>query len=142
MTRQGTSLPIRPDLKAELERRARESGMSAAALYERFLDEGLRREAHPLVLFRDAAGGRRATLAGSRLSVAQVIETVKATEGGSDDARIRDAAEYLGIPVGHVQASIRYYASFKDEVDAWLAQTAEAAEREREAWQREQAVFA
>jgi uncharacterized protein (DUF433 family) len=116
--------------------------MSAAALYERFLDEGLRHEDHPLIVFRDAAGGRRATLAGSRVSVAQVIETVKATEGESDAARVRDTAAYLGIPEGYVQASIRYYALFTDEVDAWLRQTAEAAEREHDAWQREQAVFA
>ena len=133
---------LRPDLKTELERRAREAGVSARTLYERFIDEDIRQEDHPLIVFRDGAGGRRATLAGSRLSVAQVIETVLATDGDSDDARIRDAATYLAIPAGHVQASVRYYAAYKDEVDAWRQQAAEAAEREREAWLREQAVFA
>jgi uncharacterized protein (DUF433 family) len=142
MARQGTSIRIRPDLKGELERRARQAGMPAAALYERFIDEGLRREDHPLIVFRDGAGGRRATLAGSRLTVAQVIDTLIATEGPSEGDRIRDTAEYLAIPAGHVQASIRYYAAYKDEVDAWRQEVAEAAERERDAWQREQALFA
>lgn len=142
MAKQATSIRIRPDLKDELERRAHEEGISAAALYERFIDEGLRHDAHPLIAFRDGAGGRRATLVGSRLTVAQVIATLKATEGSSDAARIRDTAEYLSIPASHVQASIRYYAFYKDEIDAWNERTAETADREREAWLREQAIFA
>jgi hypothetical protein len=142
MPKQGTSFRIRPDLKTELERRAREAGVPAAALYERFLDEGLRQEDHPLVAFRDGAGGRRATLAGTRVTIAQVVDTLLATDGAGDVERIRATAEYLAIPVPYVQASVRYYAMFKDEVDAWRQRSTEAAEREHEAWQREQAVLA
>ena len=142
MPRQGTSIRIRPDLKEALARRAREAGTSPAALYERFLDEGLRHEEHPLILFRDGAGGRRAVLAGSRLAVAQVIDTLMATEGETDAARVRETAEYLAIPVAYVTACIRYYAEYKAEVDAWRARAAEVAEREHEAWLREQAVLA
>jgi len=141
MAKQVSSIRLRPDLKEQLDRRARETGTSAAALHERFLDEGLRREDHPLIVFRDGPGGRRAMLAGSRLSVGQVIDTVKATEAADDAARIRAAADYLDLPIGHVQASVRYYAQYKPEVDAWLEQAANAAEREREAWLREQALF-
>jgi hypothetical protein len=142
MPKTGMSIRLRPDLKEELERRARESGMSTAALYERFIDEGLRHDAHPLIAFRDGAGGRRATLAASRISVAQVIETLLATEGASDAERVSDTAEYLDIPTSHVLASIRYYAAFRAEIDEWREREVEAAEREREAWEREQAVFA
>jgi predicted transcriptional regulator len=141
MAKQVSSIRLRPDLKEQLDRHARETGTSAAALQERFIDEGLRREEHPLIVFRDGLGGRRAMLAGSRLSVGQVIDTVKATEATDDAARIRAAADYLDLPIGHVQASVRYYARYKDEVDAWLEQAANAAEREREAWLREQALF-
>jgi hypothetical protein len=142
MPKTGMSIRLRPDLKQELERRARETGTSTAALYERFVDEGLRHDAHPLITFRDGAGGRRATLAASRLSVAQVIDTLLATDGASEAERIRDTAEYLGIPVGYVAASIRYYAAYKAEIDEWRARMVAAAEREHEAWEREQAVFA
>lgn len=142
MAKTGMSIRLRPDLKQELERRAKESGTSAAALYERLIDEGLRRDAHPLIDFRDGAAGRRATLAGSRLTVAQIIDTLQATEGASEAERVSDTAEYLDIPVSYVRGAVRYYASFKDEVDAWRERTADAAEREHEAWQREQAVFA
>jgi hypothetical protein len=142
MPKTGMSIRLRPDLKQELERRARESGTSTATLYERFIDEGLRHDAHPLITFRDGASGRRAILAATRLSVAQVIDTLLATDGASDADRIRDTAEYLDIPAGYVAASIRYYAAYKAEIDEWRERMAEAAEREHEAWEREQAVFA
>jgi hypothetical protein len=37
---------------------------------------------------------------------------------------------------------VRYYADFRDEVDAWRERMRTIAEREEEAWRREQAVLA
>ena len=141
MAKTGTSVRLRPDLKEALDRRARETGTSATALFERFLDEGLRREDHPLISFRDGGGGRRATVAATRLTVAQVIDTLQATDGESEADRIRGTAEYFDIPISYVQASIGYYAAFQAEVDAWRTAMDEAAERARAAWERERAVF-
>jgi uncharacterized protein (DUF433 family) len=141
MAKESTSIRIAPDLKKELEIRARRTGLSAAALYERFLYEGLRHDAHPLIVFRDGAGGRRATLVGTRLAVSQVMDTVDAAEERGE-AAIREAAEYLGIPEGHVRACVRYYASYADEVDEWRNRMREIADREQEVWHREQAVLA
>jgi len=56
--------------------------------------------------------------------------------------RCEKPADYLGIPEAHVRACVRYYAAFQDEVDAWRERMVAEAEREREAWQREQAVLA
>ena len=120
-----------------LEERARERGESANALAERYLDEGLRREAHPLVGFRDGAAGRRPALVGTRLDVAQVIETLRAS-----DNDIGASAEYLGVPEQLVRAAVRFYADFQDEIDEWRERTRAIAEREEEAWRREQAVLA
>lgn len=138
MAKLATSIRIEAGVKTELERRAREAGVTPAALYERFIEEGLRRDAHPLIDFRDAEGGRRPVLAGSRLTVAQVIDTVLAGERRS----VTDAADYLGIPESHVRECVRYYASYQAEVDAWRERTADAAERQRESWLREQALLA
>lgn len=138
MSKRVTSIRISPAIKEELEQRAREAGVPSAALYERFIDEGLRHDAHPLIVFRDGVAGRRAVIAGTRISVAQVIDTVLAT----DDHSITPAAEYLGLPESHVSECVRYYASYRDEIDEWRNRMAEIAERERDAWQREQAVFA
>jgi uncharacterized protein (DUF433 family) len=60
---------------------------------------------------------------GTRLDVADVIETVRAS-----DNSIAEAAEYLDLPPAKVQAAVRYCAEFGDEVDAWLERRRESAE--------------
>jgi uncharacterized protein (DUF433 family) len=127
-----------PDtLLASLQGRARERGESANALLERYLDEGLRRDDHPLIVFRDGAAGRRAALVGTRLDVAQVIDALR-----ESDNSVEAAAEYLAIPEQHVRAAVRYYADFGEEVDEWRERMRAIAEREEEAWRREQAILA
>lgn len=117
--------------------RARLRGETQTALAERYLQEGLRREEHPLITFREGAAGRRPTLVGTRLDVAQVIDTLRAS-----DNSISDAAAYLEIPEAHVRACVSYYAAYADEVDEWRKRVDEIAAREEEAWKREQAVLA
>jgi uncharacterized protein (DUF433 family) len=124
-------------LLASLQERARERGESANALAERYLEEGLRREEHPLIAFREGAAGRRAALVGTRLDVLQVIDTLRESANSVDAT-----AEYLDIPEQYVRAAVRYYAEFRDEVDEWRERMRAIAEREEEAWRREQAVLA
>lgn len=83
---------------------------------------------HPEIAFRDGALGRRAALAGTRLDVWQVVETVR-NSGNS----IADAAEYLALPPQRVQAAVNYYAVYREEVD-------EHADRERALAERAEAV--
>ena len=124
-------------LLTSLQERARERGESANALAERYLEEGLRREEHPLVAFREGAAGRRAALVGTRLDVLQVIDTLRESANS-----VEATAEYLDIPEQYVRAAVRYYAEFRDEVDEWRERMRTSAEREEEAWLREQAVLA
>jgi uncharacterized protein (DUF433 family) len=124
-------------LLASLQGRARERGESANALAERYLEEGLRRDDHPLIVFREGAAGRRAALVGTRLDVAQVIDTLS-----ESDNSVEAAAEYFDIPEQHLRAAVRYYAEFRDEVDEWRERTRAIAEREEDAWRREQAILA
>lgn len=112
--------------------RARELSEPRNSLAERLLGEGLHTERHPLIAFREGAGGlRRPALAGTRLYVWQVIDTVRA--GGNS---VPDAAAYLGLPDHHVQAAVDYYADFTEEVDADRDQAVEFERRERERWER------
>ena len=117
---------------AHLKRRVRESGLSQTELAERYLEEGLRLDEHSLIAFRDGAAGRRPGLHGSRLDVWQVVETVK--QNGS----VEEAAAYLELPVEKVQAAMRYYADYTDEIDAWTARANALAEREQASWRRQQ----
>jgi uncharacterized protein (DUF433 family) len=119
-----------------LRERARARGESANALAERLLEEGLRREEHPLIAFRDGAAGRRAALVGTRLDVWQVIDTLRNSANS-----VADTAAYLQLPEAWVQATVRYYAAHPDEVDRFAERVKAAAEREQELWLRQQAVL-
>lgn len=120
-----------------LDDRAGELAESRNSLAERLLDEGLRTERHPLIVFRAGASGlRRPALVGTRLYVWQIVDTVRES-GGS----VAAAAEYLGLPEHHVRAAVDYYADFTDEVDQYTAEEREFERRERERWERSQRVL-
>jgi uncharacterized protein (DUF433 family) len=121
-----------------LDQAAEAAGESRNALADRLLGEGLRVEGHPLIRFHQGAAGRRQPLVvGSRLSVHQVIATLRASDGEVDEA-----AGYLGLSPRQVKAALDYYADYRDEVDAdaAVAQRIEATERER--WERQQRALA
>lgn len=69
--------------------------------------------AHPLVQFLDGPSGRRASLIGRGLDVWEVIDTVRDNAGS-----VPDAADYLQVPVGLVEAAVSYYGEYLDEIDA------------------------
>jgi uncharacterized protein (DUF433 family) len=131
------SFRLAPSTLRLLGQRAEETSESRNALAERLIAEGLRTDRHPLVAFRSGASGlRRPALAGTRLDVWQVIETLRG-EGGD----VAAAAGYLGIPERLVRAALDYYADFAEEVDAYRADELRFAERERERWERAQRVL-
>jgi len=120
-----------------LDDRARELSESRNSLAGRLLDEGLRTERHPLIVFREGASGlRRPALVGTRLYVWQVVDTVR--ESGNSVAA---AAEYLGLAERHVRAAVDYYADFTEEVDQYRAEQSEFERRERERWERSERVL-
>ncbi len=122
---------------ARLRQRARDTHAPQTALAERYIEEGLRRDEHPLIYFRDGAAGRRPALLGTRLDVADVIATIR--QNGNS---VEEAAAYLEIPVEHVEACMRYYVDYQEELDAWAERARAAAERERERWRRRQQALA
>jgi uncharacterized protein (DUF433 family) len=120
-----------------LDDRARELSETRNSLAERLIDEGLRRERHPLIAFREgAAGVRRPALIGTRLYVWQIIETVRAS-----DNSVAEAAAYLNLSEQQVQAAVSYYAYFTEEVEEHRARERELERRERERWERAQRVL-
>src|SRR5512133_1193294 len=75
------SLRLPADTLERLDRLADERGQSANTVAARLIEEGLRLESHPLIYFREAPAGRRPALLGTRLDLAQVIDTVRAHDG-------------------------------------------------------------
>ena len=118
-----------------LEERADQVGESANALAARYLDEGVRKDEHPLIAFVDRPAGRRATLGGTRLNVADVAAIAKSA--GSAEA----AAKSLDMPIWKVRAALRYYADFRDEIDAEMERDSRLAEREEARWLAERSAL-
>ena len=106
------TLRLVPGLRQRLRERAVRAQLPERTLAQRYVDEGLRHDAHPLIQFLDGPSGRRASLVGRGLDVWEVIATVR-DNGGS----IADAAQYLQIPVGMVQAAVTYYGEYRTEID-------------------------
>lgn len=95
--------------------RARRAHLPPRTLAQRYVEEGLRMDDHPLVRFAEGPAGRRARLVGTGKDVWEVIATVR--DNGGDTA---ETARYLEIPLGLVQAAVQYYGAYPGEVDEWI----------------------
>ena len=82
-------------------------------------------DAHPAVLFRDGAAGRRAVLVGGP-DVWEIIKQVRDTRSANPklkgEALIAFVGELSGVPVSRVGAALDYYTAFPNEVDERIAQ--------------------
>jgi uncharacterized protein (DUF433 family) len=124
------TLRLRPGVSERLAAQAQRAGLAPRTLAQRYVDESLRREDHPLVRFVDGPSGRRAALVGRGLDVWQVIEVVR-----DNDNDPEEAAAYLEIPVGLAQAAVAYYGDYRDEIDAEIALNRAECERGHAAWE-------
>ena len=131
------SLRVEEPTIDDLDRLARQRGLSRNELAERYFAEGVRRDEFPQIYFRAGTLGRRAALLGSRLDVWQVVETVR-NHGNSPE----QAADYLGLSPERVHAALRYAAAHRDEIEDVAGRETEAAERAEELWRAEHELFA
>lgn len=131
------TLRLRPGVSERLAAQAQRAGLAPRTLAQRYVDESLRREDHPLIRFADGPSGRRAALVGRGLDVWEVVETVR-----DNDNDVDEAAAYLNIPVGLVQAAVAYYGDYRDEIDAEIALNQAEWERGYAAWEAGQQALA
>lgn len=138
VTRRGTvvgmsdhfTLRLRPGVSERLAAQAQRAGLAPRTLAQRYVDESLRREDHPLIRFANGPSGRRAALVGSGLDVWEAIATVRENDNDPEGA-----VAYLEIAPGLVQAAIAYYGDYRDEIDAEIALNQAEWERGYAAWE-------
>jgi uncharacterized protein (DUF433 family) len=131
------SFRLSPHTLELLDSAAEAAGVSRNALADRLLSEALRIDAHPQVRFHEGAGRRRqARLTSTRLYVYQIISTLKSNNGD-----LKATAEYFNLRPGQIEAALAYYADYQAEIDEWIERTHAIAEREEDAWRREQAIL-
>lgn len=113
--------------------------VGVSTLAERLIDEGLRTEAHPLIVFRNGPSGRRAVLVGGP----EVVDVIGAIVGGDVpvERRRSRAAEILDIPEVLVDAALAYYTDFTDEIDSVLADRTRVADAAEKAWHRQRTLL-
>ena len=114
---------------AQLEARASGTSEAPRTVAQRYIEEGLRQDLHPLIRFADGPAGRRAALVGTGLDVWEVIATVR--DNGGD---ITVAANYLAVAPALVDAAVTYYGSYRDEIDSMITAHERAVEVAHESW--------
>jgi uncharacterized protein (DUF433 family) len=120
---------------ARLGRHAQRVHLAPRTLAQRYVEEGLRMDEHPVIRFAEGPAGRRARLMGTGEDVWEVIATVR--DNGGD---IAEAARYLEISLGLVQAAVTYYGAYTDEIDQWIEGNDQEAADAHAAWMAGQAA--
>jgi hypothetical protein len=116
----------------ELDSRSRRLGQSKARVAERLIEEGLRVEEFPGIVFRLGPTGRRAGIAGGP-DVWEIARDLKgASREGARDP-IGAVSQVSGLDRGVVELAASYYAAYPDDVDERIRVNDEAAERLRHA---------
>jgi hypothetical protein len=116
--------------------RASRNHMPPRTLAQRYVEEGLRMDDHPLVRFADGPAGRRARLIGTGQDVWEVIATVR-----DNDGNLGETARYLQMPLGLVQAAVSYYGAYADEINEWIDGNERDAAEAYAAWTAGQAAI-
>ena len=133
------SIRIGEDVLKRLDAQSQRSGRSRSDLAKTFIEEGLRMEQHPGIIFRAGAVGRRPGLASGPdvWEVARLIRDLPLT----GDELIEQAAELIDLTPSQVRIVARYYADYRNEIDEWIGMVDEDARLAEEASRREQELL-
>ncbi len=123
------TMRVPADTEERLKRRAAGINTPPRTLAQRYLEEGLRMDEHPMIFFADGPAGRRARLLGTGADIWEVIATVK--DNGVDEEA---AARYLDMPVSLVRGAVTYYAAFPEEIDSRIKRNRIESEQAEAAW--------
>ena len=138
MVRKHLSMRVDDELLQDLEEECRKSGQSRSAVAKRFIEEGLRMERHPGIVFRPGPAGRRPALAAGP-DVWEVARILRDWEGPPGD-KVRYLVDDLLLTPLQVEVAVRYYDEFCEEIDAWLDRLDAEAGGARAEWRRKQGL--
>lgn len=133
------SIRVGDETMARLDEESRRSGQTRSELVKTLINEGLRIQRHPGIMFRDGAAGRRPGLVGGPdiWEVARLFQASPLT--GS--AVVARTAKSMDLTERQVRTAISYYAEYRDEIDAWIEMVDEEARIADAAWRREQELL-
>ncbi len=135
-----TSFRLSGDAKRRLSKRAEAEGVSATALLERLIAEGVDQLDHPGIVFRGPANDRRAALAAGP-DVWEVIARLQELSG-SEEERIAMLGEESDLHPRLIRIAIDYAVEHPDEIRRRIDRNRELAERSRRAVEERGALIA
>ncbi len=112
---ENVSVRLEDGLAQRLRLRARAAGETLSDRLRRYAEEGVRRDEHPLITFRDGPTGRRAGLVGGA-DVWEIEMWVEELSGEVDP--VAALVEESMLTRAQIDAALRYRAAYPDEVDA------------------------
>lgn len=135
-----TSFRLSDAAKRRLSRRAETEGVSATALLERLITEGIDQLDHPGIVFRGPAHDRRAALAAGP-DVWEVIARLQEL-GGSEEERIAVLGEEADLHPRLIRIAVDYAVEHPDDIRRRIDRNRELAERSRRAAETRGALIA
>lgn len=135
------SIRFDPELLDRLRRRAEIRESTPSGLAQRLVDEGLRCQDHPGIVFRDGPSGRRAALM-SGPDVWEVVAAVRHSKGDDERRVVQTTAKDMGLSVDQVQVALDYYGSYPAEIDGQVAENERATQEAFAAWEARRRLLA
>jgi hypothetical protein len=134
------SIRFNPELLDRLRRGAASRDTTPSGLAQRLVDEGLRSQEFPGIVFRDGPSGRRAGLAAGP-DVWEVAAALRDSELRGD-AAVDGAAAELSLTAGRVRTALAYYGAYPEEIDAEIADNERVATEALHSWESQQRLLA
>ena len=133
------SVRLSNQIAQRLRERAAADNEALSGLAQRLLDEGLRMETHPGIVYRRGPSGRRAALMRGP-DVWEVVRLLRSLDVSGETA-ISKAATWLDLGEAQVQTALGYYGAFPAEIDAQIADNEAAAEQAKHEWDTQQRLL-
>ncbi len=115
-----------------LDARSKRLGQSKARVAERLIEEGLRIEELPGIVFRTGPTGRRAGIAGGP-DVWEIARDLRGAAADSATHPIEVVTRVSGLDRRMVELAASYYAAYPDDIDEHIRINEQAAEQLRQA---------
>lgn len=111
-----------------------------SGLVQRLVDEGLRSQDFPGIVFRDGPSGRRAGLAAGP-DVWEIAGALVESELRGDDAIAAIAGE-MDLSPAQVRLAVAYFGSYTAEIEKEIAENERAADDALRSWHAQQRLLA
>lgn len=120
------SARISADVSDRLDSHSSRLSQPKSRLAERIIDEGLRMEEFPGIMFRAGPTGRRAGVVAGP-DIWEIVRDVKGTIAEGVEDPVSAVSVATGIDRSKIELAVRYYGVYPDEVDDRIALNEQAA---------------